>query len=251
VASGAEQMLLGGAGLLAGLTGSAGGITSLITYPVLLGVGIAPLPANVTQAVAFAACLPGSAAGSRPELRGQGGRIGRWGCVAVVAGLGGVALLLDTPQHLFGLVVPYLLALAAAALLLQPRITWWQDQHPGRNSARLFPLGLVAVSVYSGYFGAGSGVMILALLLLTVERSLPRANALKNVVLGLADAVAAVAFALFGPVRWWAAWPLALGLLAGSTLGPSITRRVPQGPLRVGVALVGLGLAVRLWIAPV
>ncbi len=250
MSSGNEQLLLAGAGLVAGVAGSAGGITSLVTYPALLGVGIPPLAANVTQAVAFAACLPGSALGSRPELRGQGGRVARFGTVAIVAGLGGVALLLATPQHLFGDVVPYLLAAASLALLLQPRITRWQDRRPERRWALLFPAGLVAVSVYSGYFGAGSGVMILALLLLTVERSVPRANALKNVVLGMSDAVAAGAFALFGPVRWWAAWPLALGLLVGSTLGPSITRRVPHGPLRVGVALVGLGLAVRLWVAP-
>ena len=92
------------------------------------------------------------------------------------------------------------------------------------------------MSVYGGYFGAGSGVMVLALLLLTVDRHLPRANALKNVILGVADIVAAVGFALFGPVDWAAAVPLAVGLLAGSLVGPSATRRVPAELLRVSVA---------------
>lgn len=106
------------------------------------------------------------------------------------------------------------------------------------------------MSVYNGYFGAGSGVMVLALLLLTVDRDLARANALKNVLIGLADVVAAVGFILFGPVHWDAAVPLAAGLLAGSMIGPSATRRVSANLLRVSVALVGLGLAIRLWIVP-
>jgi hypothetical protein len=85
---------------------------------------------------------------------------------------------------------------------------------------------------------------------LTVDQDLRRANALKNVLLGVSDIVAAVGFALFGPVRWTAALPLAVGLLAGSLVGPSVTRRVPPRVLRVLVACAGMGLAIRLWIVP-
>ena len=128
---------------------------------------------------------------------------------------------------LFGRIVPFLLVFASVALLLQPRISTWREGRFGRIDRYLLPGGLFAVSVYDGYFGAGSGVMVLALFLLTVDQDLPRANALKNVLLGVADLVAAVGFALFGPVRWTAALPLAVGLLAGSLVGPSATRRVP------------------------
>jgi uncharacterized membrane protein YfcA len=70
------------------------------------------------------------------------------------------------------------------------------------------------------------------------------------VILGVADVVAAVGFAVFGPVRWTAAVPLALGLFVGSRIGPSVTRRVPGGVLRVLAALAGLGLAIHLWVSP-
>jgi uncharacterized protein len=246
----ADAAALVAAGVLAGTAGSAGGITSLISYPALLAVGIPALSANVTQSVAFVMCLPGSALGSRSELRGQGAWIRRWAGLTAVGGLGGVALLLSTPNHIFGRVVPFLLAFASIALLLQPRISTWRERSPGRGDRFLLPCGLLLVSVYDGYFGAGSGVMVLALLLLTVDSDLVRTNALKNVILGLTDLVAAVAFCVFGPVHWTAALPLGLGMLAGSIIGPSITRRAPTNVLRVLVALAGIGLAVRLWIVP-
>jgi uncharacterized membrane protein YfcA len=247
----ADILLLLGAGALAGAVGSAGGITSLISYPALLAVGIPPLPANVTNAVALVASWPGSAMGSRPELRGQGSWLRHWALLTAVGGAGGTALLLLTPTGVFGRVVPFLLVFASLALLLQPRVTSWQESHHSRANRFLLPFGLFAVSVYSGYFGAGAGVMILALLLLTVDQHLARANALKNMLLGMADVVSAIGFALFGHVHWTAAAPLALGLLGGSTVGPSITRRVPGKVLRVLVALAGIGLAVRLWVAPI
>jgi uncharacterized membrane protein YfcA len=250
VTSPADDLLLLAAGVIAGAVGSAGGITSLISYPALLAIGIPPLPANVTQAVAFVTCLPGSALGSRPELRGQGPWLRRWAVLTALGGAAGVALLLCTPGHIFARIVPFLLALASMVLLLQPRLSLWQRSRLGGGTRFLLPCGLFAVSVYGGYFGAGSGVMVLALLLVTVDQGWARANALKNVILGVADVVAAIGFAVFGPVRWAAAVPLALGLFAGSRFGPSLTRRIPGGALRVAAAMAGLGLAIELWLYP-
>jgi uncharacterized membrane protein YfcA len=250
VTSPADDALLLAAGVLAGAMGSAGAVTSLISYPALLAVGIRPLATNVTQAVAFVACLPGSALGSRPELRGQWPWVRRWAVVAAAGGAAGVALLLGTPGHVFGRIVPFLLVAASVALLLQPWISTWREGRSGRSDRYLLPCGLFAVSVYDGYFGAGSGVMVLALLLLTVDVEHVRANALKNVMVGISDLVATIGFALFGPVRWTAALPLAVGLLAGSLVGPAVARRVPAKVLRVVAACAGIGLAIRLWIVP-
>jgi uncharacterized membrane protein YfcA len=105
---------------------------------------------------------------------------------------------------------------------------------------------MVGVAVYGGYFGAAAGVLQLALLLVALPVSLLQANGLKNVLSGAANAVAAVGFALFGPVVWSAALPLALGLLVGGRLGPVLARRLPTAVLRVGIALAGIGLAVKL-----
>lgn len=236
--------------MLAGTVGSAGGTASLISYPALLAVGIPALPANVTNGVAFVASLPGSALGSRPELRGQGRRLLRLAPLAVAGGGAGAVLLLVTPAAVFGRIVPFLVAAAAVALLVQPPVSAWLERH-SRNSGRLLrPCGLFAVSVYDGYWGAGAGVMTLAVLLLTADKHLPRANALKNVLLGVADVACSIVFILYGPVRWAAVMPLALGFLAGSRIGPSLTRRIPGNILRIVVALAGLGLAAHLWLSP-
>jgi uncharacterized membrane protein YfcA len=245
-----DALLLLVAGVLAGVVGTAGGITSLISYPALLAVGISPLPANVTNVVALMACFPGAAAGSRPELRGQGPWLRRWALLAVLGGASGVALLLLTPDTVFARIVPFLLALAAVSLLVQPGISRWQERRQRRTNRFLFPTGLFAMSVYSGYFGAGSGVMMLALILFTVNQDLPIANALKNMILGFATVAAGIGFVFFGPVHWAAAAPLALGLLVGSYLGPKVTRSIPGTLLRVLAATAGFGLAIWLWISP-
>ncbi len=232
------------------MVGSAGGIASLISYPVLLAVGLPPKPANVADTVAFVACLPGSTMGSRPELQGQGRRVLQLSPLAVAGSVIGAALLLLTPAGVFGRIVPFLVAFAAVALLVQPRVSRWLEERPGAGGWFWPQCGLLAVWVFDGYWGVGAGVMALAVLTLAVETSLPRANALKNVLLGVADVACSIVFILYGPVRWAAVVPLALGVLAGSRIGPSLTRRIPAVLLRVVVALVGFGLAVDLWLHP-
>jgi uncharacterized protein len=239
-----------GAGVLAGMVGSAGGIASLISYPVLLAVGIPAKPANVADTVAFVACLPGSALGSRPELLGQGRQVLRLAPLAVAGTAAGAVLLLLTPGGVFERIVPFLVAFAAVALLVQPRASSWLEQRPGSGGGLWAQCGLLAVWVFDGYWGVGAGVMALTVLVLAVETDLARANALKNVLLGVADVACSIVFILYGPVRWAAVVPLGLGVLAGSRLGPSLTRRIPAGVLRIVVALIGLGLAVDLWLSP-
>jgi uncharacterized membrane protein YfcA len=245
-----QVALLLGAGVLAGMVGSAGGIASLISYPVLLAAGLPPKPANVADTVAFVACLPGSTMGSRPELQGQGRRVLQLSPLAVAGSAVGAALLLLTPAGVFGRIVPFLVAFAAVALLAAPRVSRWLGERPSAGGWFWPQCGLLAVWVFDGYWGVGAGVMALAVLTLAVETSLPRANALKNVLLGVADVACSIVFILYGPVRWAAVVPLALGVLAGSRIGPSLTRRIPAGVLRIAVAFVGFGLAVDLWLHP-
>lgn len=239
--------LLLGAGVLAGLVSSAGGIGSLISYPALLTVGIPALPASVTNSVAFVTFWPGSALGSHLELRGQGPWLRRWMPVAAAGAAIGVILLLLTPPGIFGQIVPFLVAFASLALLLQPKVSVSLENRAAGRSAFLLPYGLFAVSVYNSYWGAGSGILTLVLLLLTVNEHLATSNALKNMLLGASQAVTALGFTMFGPVHWSAAVPLAIGMLVGSRFGPAIARRAPANVLRVTVALSGFWLAVHLW----
>jgi len=152
-------------------------------------------------------------------------------------------LLLVTPPGAFAVIVPYLVAAGAVALLAQPVLT---KAVRGRRGHALVPIGLIAV--YGGYFGAGSGILTLAVLLVLVDHDLPRANALKNMLVGASTLAAGVVLAITGPVAWPLVAPLAVGLFAGSLVGPVVARRVPAAVVRVAVAALGLGLAVALWL---
>jgi uncharacterized membrane protein YfcA len=235
------------AGIGAGLTGSIAGLASLISYPALLGIGLAPVTANVTNTVALVFSSIGSVTGSRPELRGQSRRVRRLGAVGVAGGVIGGTLLLVTPKDSFERIVPWLIGLGSLTILVTRRPT----PHPTagvRDDSWPVLAAVFAIGIYGGYFGAAAGVLLLALLLAATPETLARCNALKNVVLGLANLVAAAVFVIFGSVSWSAAAPLALGLLVGGRIGPVIVRHSPARILRVVIAVAGVGLAIRLGI---
>lgn len=238
-----QAVLLVPAGVLAGLSGSIAGLASLVSYPALLGVGLSPVTANVTNTAALVFNSVGSISASRPELAGQRRDGIRLGITGVIAGTLGAVLLLSTPRGSFAYVVPWLVALGAVGVLVErPR----RVLVPGPMRARaLVPL-VFLIAIYGGYFGAGAGVLLLSTFLNLGGDTLVRSNALKNLVLGLANSVAAVVFIGTGSVDWHAAAPLALGCLLGGALGPVLLRRVPARPVRVLIGLAGLGLAVYL-----
>lgn len=245
--SAAELLLLVLAGLGAGLVGSIAGLASLISYPALLAIGLPPVMANVTNTVALVFSSGGSALSSRPELSGQATRLLRLGVVAVLGGVIGGLLLLITPPGAFQLIVPWLIALASMAILVPRRPQEVQHLDRAGNAIGL-TVGVFLVAVYGGYFGAAAGVLMLALLLASTRESLARSNAVKNAVLGLANATAAVTFVLFSSVHWSLVAPLALGCFAGGRLGPLLVRHAPAGPLRIAIAVAGMGLAIHLGI---
>ncbi|HWN32972.1 MAG TPA: sulfite exporter TauE/SafE family protein [Pseudonocardia sp.] len=243
--------LLIGAGIAAGLAGSIGGLASLFSYPALLAAGLPATAANVTNTVSLAVGSLSTITSSRPDLVGQAGTARKLGLVCAVGGATGAGLLLLTPSDLFIRIVPFLVGGASVLLLIgrrrpdqlgqpAPLGAGAGQRRPGMTAA------VLAVSVYGGYFGAAAGVLMLALLLAALPETLIRVNALKNVLLGLANVIAAVGFAVFGPVSWLAAVPLTIGLLLGSWFGPPVVRRLPTNLLRVGIAVAGIGLAVKL-----
>lgn len=241
--------LLFAAGVVGGLTGSIAGLASVATYPALLVAGLPPVTANVTNTVALVFNGVGSVLGSRPELRGQGPWLMRITPVAALAGAVGAVLLLSTPPEGIERLVPVLLGLASLAILLPRGDKPEQSRADGRRRAGRVILEAAAIfliAIYGGYFGAAAGVLLLALLLRIGHASLARANASKNFLLGVANLVAAVVFALVAPVQWWAVVPLGLGCLIGSRLGPVVVRHAPAGPLRVLIGVAGLAVAVKL-----
>jgi uncharacterized membrane protein YfcA len=240
------------AGIGAGLIGSIAGLASLISYPALLATGIPPVTANVTNTAAMVLTGVGSVSASRPELTGQARRLVPLAVAAVLGGSAGALILLLTPSDAFERIVPWLIGGASVAILVQrpPRELAVEGalahaRHPERDHWWL-PLAVFAISIYGGYFGAAAGVLMLATFLLTTGEGLPRSNAMRNVILGVANSVAAIGFVVFASIAWSAALPLAVGLFIGSLIGPRVVRRAPQKVLRRVIAVAGLGLAVYL-----
>jgi uncharacterized membrane protein YfcA len=244
--SAADVALLLVAGAAAGLCGSVAGLASLFSYPALLAIGLPAVAANVTNTVALTVTGIGSAAGSREELAGQGPRLRRFAPVIVAGGAAGAVLLLVTPAGVFERIVPILVGGAGVLLLAQPRIRVAAASSATTAGPAGLSAGLFAVAVYGGYFGAAAGVLMLALIMVGLPVSLLQGNALKNVLLGVANTVAALGFAFVGPVAWAAVLPLAAGVAAGSYAGPAVARRLPADALRVGIGLAALALAVVL-----
>lgn len=236
------------AGTLGGIFSTVVSIASLVTYPALLALGVPPLSANVTNTVSLVLTGAGSVASSGPELTGQGRRVLRLGVITALGGAAGATVLLLTPASDFTVVVPVLIGGASLVLLVQPKI---KRLSPAADGAHLLAHGaaLFAVAMYVGYFGAAAGVLLLVVLGMMIDESLVKVNAVKNALSGMANAMAAVCFALFGDVRWTLVAPLAAGFLIGGWIGPKIARKVPAGPFRVFVSLGGIGLAVKLGLS--
>jgi uncharacterized membrane protein YfcA len=243
-----DALVLLAAGTLGGILSTVVSIASLVSYPVLLALGVPPLSANMTNTVSLVLTGAGSVVGSRPELAGQGRRVLGLGAVTAAGGAAGAAVLLATPASTFEVVVPVLIGAASLLLLVQPRLRRFAPAPDGRKGP-VRGVALFAVAMYVGYFGAAGGMMLLVVLNTIIDESLVKVNAVKNAVSGTANAMAAAGFALFGDVRWTMAIPLAAGFLAGGWTGPKIARRVPAGAFRAVVSLCGIGLAVRLAIS--
>ncbi len=239
-----DLALLVVAGFFAGVVGFVTGLASIVSYPALLAVGLPPVAANVTNTVAMVGVGVGALTNSAREVVDTGPRVWWWTLYAALGGVVGAAVLLVAPPDSFEAIVPGFVALAALALLLQPRI---RTLAGGRVLPRVFSVAVFVVAVYGGYFGAGAGVVFYALVLICTSEQIWRASILKSYLLGVANLVAAIGFAVFGPVHWGAAAAMAVGAFAGGYCGPPLVRRIPPNLLRVGVALAGFGLAV--WLA--
>jgi uncharacterized membrane protein YfcA len=238
-----------GAGVLAGVVSTVVSLASLVSYPALLAVGLPPLSANVTNTVALTFTAVGAVLGSRAELTGQRRRVLRLGVLAALGGATGGALLLLSPPRAFQVAAPVLIGAASLVLLAQPLLSRLAGpEAAGRERSRLLRAGVFGVSVYTGYFGAAGGVLMLAVLAAMLDQPLRLTNAVKNAIAGLANGVAAAGFIAFGPVRWSAALPLAAGFLVGGWLGPAFVRRLPGQSLRVLVVVCGLLVAVKLGV---
>jgi uncharacterized protein len=238
------------AGIAAGTINTIVGSGSLITFPTLLAFGYHPLDANVSNTVGL---VPGSLSGAygyRRELAGQRSRGIRLGIASGAGGLTGALLLLAFPGA-FAAVVPILIAVALVLVAAGPRLSRSLAQHRHADAHRSWPLPVLfyATAIYGGYFGAGMGIIMIALLTIFVPDTIQRLNGLKNVLAALINGVAGILFIAIAPVHADLALLIAAGSIVGGQIGSRVGRRLPAPALRLAIICVGLVAEARLLLS--
>ena len=228
------------AAFAAGAMNSVAGGGSFLSFPALLLAGVAPISANATNNAAMWVGTLGSARGYREEVAEHRALLLPVVCASVAGSLIGALLLLATPPSLFVRIIPWLLLFATILFAASPRPA------PGANAApRHAPWQVAAqfaVAIYGGYFGAGMGILMLALLAFSGLPSLNAQNAIKNVLAVAINGIALVPFAIARIVDWRFAVPMALIALLGGYFGARFFRRVPQPLSRALVVVIGAAM---------
>ena len=242
-------LVLGGVG--AGIFNGVAGGGSLISFPLLLALGYPALTANITNTVGIWPGYAGGAAGFREEISGQRDRLVQLSPIAATGGIAGAILLLTTSSALFRTLAPWLVLGASILFALQPllrRALGGSEHVPPRTRPLLLAGGTFAASVYGGYFGAGLGVMLLAILGLALPDSILRTSGLRTALSMLVNGVAAAVFLIHGGLAWEAVGLLAAGSLMGGWVGARIALSIPATALRIVVVVVGLVTVVKLLV---
>lgn len=246
---------------ISGAVNSIAGGGTLLTFPALLGLGVPPVAANATSTVAL---WPGSLAsmlGYRRELAGAEHWAVRLAVPSVLGGLLGAGLLLATTDEQFRHIVPWLVFGATLLFAVQGRLMQWLRGHAQQTTSasvadtspirptRALLVAQFFVSIYGGYFGAGAGIVMLAVFGLIGMTNIHRMNGLKNFNGICFNGIAATAFAVKGLVDWPIALVMALGSSVGGYAMSGLAQRVPQAWVRGAVTVIGLASAVWLFFS--
>lgn len=248
-----ELLAILAAGLGAGAINAIAGSGSLLTFPVLLALGVPPVTANTSNGVGLA---PGGFAAAwqmRGKLAGQGRRVAGYAVFSAIGSAGGAVLLLTLPSSVFGVVVPVLIAVGITLVAAQPLIARWsaarRDPERPRGGVGV-PASVLGTGVYGGYFGAAQGIILIALLGTMLPDELHVLNAIKNLLAGVANAVSAVIFIAASPflddgaVDPVIAVTIALGATVGAVGGARVAGRIPASALRAVLVVVGVAAIV-------
>jgi uncharacterized membrane protein YfcA len=237
------------AGVAAGTINTVVGSGTLITFPTLLAFGYQPLTANVSNNIGL---VPGTISGTigyRRELSGQRRRLLPLALASTLGGTTGAILLLSLPANAFKAIVPFFILLALVLIVAQKQISALLGHHKRAAADGSGPgaiAGVFCSGIYGGYFGAAQGILLLAILGLTMDDELQRLNAVKVVLAGLVNLIAGVIFVIAAHVNWGVAGLIAGGSLLGGVLGARYGRRLPPAGLRALIVIVGVTAIIRL-----
>ena len=252
-----EVLLVLATGFGAGVLSSTVGVASLLSFPVLVALGLPPVVANVSNTLGMIPAGLGGVVGYREEVR-EGGRLSAVIVVVCAAGaVLGAALLLGLPPGVFEAIVPFLILFTCLLVGVQPRIAAWlrarhERQHgeqlaERRHMSPATTFFATVTGVYGGYFGAGAGVMMVAVLGLGTDLELRVVNGLKTLSLMVGNIVAGLIFVFVADPRWDVAAVLAAGSLVGGYVGARIGRKLPDAVFRWAVVAAGVVAAVLLF----
>lgn len=248
-----ELVIAGIAAAFAGALNALAGGGTLISFPTLVALGVPPIAANVTNAVALCPGYFGATLTQLQNLPGQGRKM--WFCLpaALLGGITGAAILLQTRERTFEALVPYMLLFASALLAVQDRIRAavlrrLADPAHAHHSALLAVVPIFFVGVYGGFFSAGMSVVVLAVLGIAFDDDLARLNALKQIVVFSINVAAAVFFLFSDQIVWVAGAVMAIGALIGGAIGGRLSGRLKATTLRWTVVAVGTTLAIVYWV---
>jgi uncharacterized protein len=242
--------MLAGAGFMAGVINAVAGGGSLVSFPALLMTGMPSIAANATNTIAvWPGCLS-SAWAYRDCLGAQRQRA--WVLVwpSLFGALIGSAIVFQSSERVFKSVVPWLVLLACVLLAFQGRLARMIGKHVEIGKDKSVPWALwfiqFGIAIYGGYFGAGIGIMMLAALAVLIPSSVQHANALKVLMSGLINGMAAVYFLAVGAAHLPEASVMAVAAIAGGYAGAHLAKRLPAAPMRALVVVYGMGMALRM-----
>jgi uncharacterized membrane protein YfcA len=253
--SGVELLILAVAGVGAGMANTVAGGGTFVSYPVLVSLGLSPISANVTSAVGLISGYVGGSLSYRRELAGQRERFRRMAPAALIGAVTGAFLLLATPGATFDALVPWLVLAASLMLVAQPHVKKWvlirrsRAGSPRNDVGIAAHIGIFFGGVYGTYFGAGLGVVLLAVLGALIVDDLQRLNGLRTVQSLMIKVLGVAIFVFSGQVDWLMAATLAVAAYVGGTLGAVVTRRMTEGVLRGTVIACGLIVFVYLLVS--
>ena len=249
----AHGMIMFAAAFVAGVMNSIAGGGTLVTFPVLIWLGLDPKIANATSTVALWPGLFSGVWGFRRDLEDSRALLVRLGVTSILGGAVGALLLILTPSATFARQVPYLILFATALFMAQGPISrWLRLQAISAKPRARWWLGAILFqflsSIYGGYFGAGNGILMLAALGLLGLSDIHRANGIKNFLGICINSIAVISFALSHLVSWPESLLMAAGAIAGGYFGAHTAKRLGQLFVRRAVVLIGLVIgAVMLW----
>jgi uncharacterized membrane protein YfcA len=240
-----EVLALAAAGFAAGAVNAVAGGGTLISFPALVAAGYPAKVANVTNTIAVWPGYVGGCLGYRAELARQGRRALFLSIPAIAGALVGAALLLATSEEAFEAIAPVLILFSATLLAFQSRLSDFAAHHRiGSQGGDHLPpalFGSLFVSgIYGAYFGAGLGIINFAVLMILLPDDIQHSNALKTLISLVVNGIAAVAFAVFGPVEWAPGLLMGFAALFGGYVGVGIARAL--GPLWLRRAVIAFAV---------